>query len=183
MKPGLKANKVVKVVRRKTYTRIIHGSYAGAKQGEGWKEWRNLGKAVKIRDSYTCRKCKRTLAQLKALGLWLEVDHIRPVSRGGTDTMQNLWCLCNMCHSRRGAAGHTGLKQRQDTYADKAKGKSKKNTSKPSSKSPNKPNTTKAHKNGNSKTPATATSSKNSVSRHGSGSSGRTSGYRIGDYS
>lgn len=43
------------------------------------------------RDLYRCRLCKAT-------GVRLEVDHIVPVARGGTDSLDNLQTLCIACN-------------------------------------------------------------------------------------
>ena len=65
--------------------------------------WQHLSEQVKIRDGYRCRKCGRT----KATGArWLEADHIVPVSRGGRTVLFNLWCLCDLCHSKRPFHNH-----------------------------------------------------------------------------
>ena len=47
------------------------------------------------RDLYTCKVCNRT-------GVPLEVDHIVPVSRGGSDRMENLRTLCQDCNRGKG---------------------------------------------------------------------------------
>ncbi len=43
------------------------------------------------RDLFTCRICKRS-------GVPIEVDHIIPVSRGGSDLIENLQTLCIPCN-------------------------------------------------------------------------------------
>jgi 5-methylcytosine-specific restriction endonuclease McrA len=48
------------------------------------------------RDLYTCRICRRS-------GVELALDHIIPVSRGGSDAMDNLQVLCVICN--QGKAG------------------------------------------------------------------------------
>jgi predicted restriction endonuclease len=45
------------------------------------------------RDGYQCRLCGRTAKETK-----LEVDHITPVAKGGTDSLNNLWTLCIDCN-------------------------------------------------------------------------------------
>jgi len=45
------------------------------------------------RDGYRCRLCGRTAKETK-----LEVDHITPVAKGGTDSLNNLWTLCIDCN-------------------------------------------------------------------------------------
>jgi hypothetical protein len=43
------------------------------------------------RDKYRCRICKAT-------GVELEVDHINPVAKGGSDALDNLQTLCFSCN-------------------------------------------------------------------------------------
>jgi len=45
------------------------------------------------RDGYRCRLCGRTAKETK-----LEVDHIKPIAKGGTDSLNNLWTLCIDCN-------------------------------------------------------------------------------------
>lgn len=45
------------------------------------------------RDGYRCRLCGRTAKETK-----LEVDHIKPVAKEGTDSLNNLWTLCIDCN-------------------------------------------------------------------------------------
>jgi len=50
------------------------------------------------RDLYRCRMCGRS-------GVEIEVDHIVPVCKGGTDRLDNLQTLCRKCN--RGKGGET----------------------------------------------------------------------------
>lgn len=45
------------------------------------------------RDNFRCCICGRTAKETK-----LEVDHKIPVSKGGTDSLDNLWTLCIDCN-------------------------------------------------------------------------------------
>jgi hypothetical protein len=49
------------------------------------------------RDGYRCRKCGATGAEAD-----LTIDHIKPVSLGGTNAEPNLQTLCRSCNSRKG---------------------------------------------------------------------------------
>jgi hypothetical protein len=51
------------------------------------------------RDKYTCQACGATPHD----GATLEIDHIQPFSKGGTDDLDNLQVLCRECNSGKGA--------------------------------------------------------------------------------
>jgi hypothetical protein len=57
------------------------------------------------RDNYTCRVCGRSPAITP--GLELEVDHVEPFSKGGTDALANYQTLCQRCN--RGKGDHASL--------------------------------------------------------------------------
>jgi 5-methylcytosine-specific restriction endonuclease McrA len=63
-------------------------------------DWMKLRAAVIARDGGKCRKCGSTEH--------LQVDHIRPVAKGGLSVMRNLWTLCAYHHSLR--PGHKQAK-------------------------------------------------------------------------
>ena len=46
------------------------------------------------RDNYTCQMCGKTVRD----GVKLEVDHIHPFSKGGSDDISNLRTLCQECN-------------------------------------------------------------------------------------
>ena len=50
------------------------------------------------RDGFTCQYCGRKVPQVE-----LEVDHILPVTAGGSDSLDNLWAACIDCNT--GKAG------------------------------------------------------------------------------
>ena len=59
--------------------------------------WKTSGK---------CRCCGKQLVREhygkdNLDGAW-EVDHAIPVSRGGTDNIENLWPMCPECNQRKG---------------------------------------------------------------------------------
>ncbi len=62
-------------------------SYSFVRPGKWW--------AVLARDKWKCLSCGRTSRED---GATLEVDHIVPRSKGGTDEMDNLQTLCKKCN-------------------------------------------------------------------------------------
>ncbi|MCY1533414.1 HNH endonuclease [compost metagenome] len=60
-------------------------------QGRGGRPWRRKRDAVLLRDQYTCQVCDKVTDEL-------EVDHITPLARGGSDDMSNLRAICVPCH-------------------------------------------------------------------------------------
>lgn len=54
---------------------------------------RSLRHEVFKRDKYKCKECGATKEETS-----LEIDHILPVSRGGTDELDNLQTLCKECN-------------------------------------------------------------------------------------
>lgn len=55
-----------------------------------------LREKIKNRDNYTCQNC--SLSTREEPNLLLEIDHIMPVSKGGTTTEKNLQTLCWKCN-------------------------------------------------------------------------------------
>lgn len=76
-------------------------------QGRGGRPWRRRRAFVLKRDGYVCRceECTRLGRLLPAD----EVDHIVPLSQGGTDDDDNLQAINRECHkaktAREAAAG------------------------------------------------------------------------------
>jgi len=58
---------------------------------------------VRAQSSDRCGYCRSP--QKHVLGL-LEIDHIIPQARGGTDDEENLWLACRMCNGFKGAQTH-----------------------------------------------------------------------------
>ena len=57
------------------------------------RAWERKRQKVFIRDGFTCRICKQAKA--------CEVDHIRPLAKGGTDDLNNLQSVCIPCHKQK----------------------------------------------------------------------------------
>lgn len=64
----------------------------GAKGKHTLQEW----EALKKKYNYSCPKCKR-----KELIIKLTRDHIIPISKGGTNYIDNIQPLCGSCNSRK----------------------------------------------------------------------------------
>lgn len=60
-----------------------------------------LREFIKERDHYTCRKCGASTK--KEPNLLLEIDHIKPLAKGGETTEENLQTLCWRCNRKKGA--------------------------------------------------------------------------------
>lgn len=82
---------IVRTHRQKSVARIIRTDYG--------INWRAQSDTVKLRDKHTCQKCGRRKTDLK-VGECLEVHHIVPLSRGGTNSRLNLHTLCSTCHKK-----------------------------------------------------------------------------------
>ncbi|MFN8372091.1 MAG: HNH endonuclease [Anaerolineae bacterium] len=52
---------------------------------------------------YRCGYCQ---AQQQYLNLTLEIEHIQPQAKGGTDEETNLWIACRACNSHKGEQTH-----------------------------------------------------------------------------
>ncbi len=61
---------------------------------------RTLNEKIRLqvlkRDNYKCQKCGRSPATHREL--FLHVDHIKPFSKGGGNSLDNLQTLCNKCN-------------------------------------------------------------------------------------
>lgn len=59
----------------------------------GRRDWRTTRARILTRDAYRCHWCPNPATQ---------VDHLTPVSRGGTDHHTNLVASCASCNATRG---------------------------------------------------------------------------------
>lgn len=76
------------------------GATTGERESTVWMEEarpipRDVRKAVLDRDEYICRYCGHRSQTI-------EVDHVIPVSKGGTSTPDNLVTACRDCNRRKG---------------------------------------------------------------------------------
>lgn len=51
------------------------------------------------RDQFTCRSCG-----ISGVGVQLEIDHVVPLARGGSNAETNYQTLCRACNSAKGAS-------------------------------------------------------------------------------
>jgi hypothetical protein len=62
------------------------------------REWWPLRRAVFERDNWTCAYCSKTFAPYAS---GITADHIVPLSRGGSNEMDNLTACCLPCNSSK----------------------------------------------------------------------------------
>ena len=60
---------------------------------------REVKRLVYERDNFTCKICG--IQNGKGKDVPMEIDHIIPVTKGGTDTMGNLQVLCKKCNIKK----------------------------------------------------------------------------------
>ena len=63
-------------------------------------EWAARREKALKRDGYLCQQC----LEIGRVVIAKEVDHITPVSKGGTDEYSNLVSLCSICHKSKSKA-------------------------------------------------------------------------------
>lgn len=68
--------------------------------------WRQIRKAILLRDLYTCQACGGMIGLVKGDA---HVDHKLARHKGGTDDESNLQALCSQCHSRKTVAESGGF--------------------------------------------------------------------------
>jgi 5-methylcytosine-specific restriction endonuclease McrA len=69
-----------------------HLASPGAPESPYPDNWNELSESVKHRDGHKCTDCG-------ASGVELHVHHVIPLSKGGTNDLDNLTTLCRQCHS------------------------------------------------------------------------------------
>lgn len=84
---------LVQLKRKRTEIRRPAQMIRAELKSDGDLRWR-----IFARDNYTCQRCGATGASAE-----LTIDHITPVSLGGTNAEANLQALCRSCNSRKGA--------------------------------------------------------------------------------
>lgn len=77
--------------------------------------YENVKQYVRERDKYTCQLCKKSTINKVVL----EVHHIIPRSKGGTDKPSNLICLCHNCHRNKVHSNNNDNKYFKDLQSKK----------------------------------------------------------------
>lgn len=81
------------IFKRRFYSRTRESKERGAHGKHSFVEWTDLKKRL----NYQCQICKRFEPEIK-----LTIDHIVPISRGGTNHIENIQPLCQSCNSKKG---------------------------------------------------------------------------------
>lgn len=68
-------------------------------KGRGGRPWRRRRDLVLTRDRYLCQPCFAQGRYTEAT----EVDHVVSLSKGGTDSFDNLQAICSECHRAKTA--------------------------------------------------------------------------------
>ena len=86
----------------KKYTDQIYCSQHCSRTHVKFKDNANLRHRIKIlsRDNYTCQYCGRS--PRKEDDVILEIDHILPKAKGGSDDLNNLITSCSFCNQGKG---------------------------------------------------------------------------------
>ena len=79
----------------------VKGAELKRRRAESLKVLRKLAPKIKERDNNTCRECG------KQDSTDCTIDHIRPISFGGTDKETNLRILCGLCNSQKNNRPYT----------------------------------------------------------------------------
>jgi hypothetical protein len=88
---GGKRPKTLELAERDSYWTEHAKLYPGGSASSA--EWKWTRDAILTRDGHACCICRSTET--------LHIDHIQPLSRGGTNAWTNLWTLCKLCHEAK----------------------------------------------------------------------------------
>ncbi|QJT71054.1 hypothetical protein GR11A_00016 [Vibrio phage vB_VcorM_GR11A] len=127
-KSGVRVNNGRPRISRSGVVKVKRATYGGGSTKSD--EWKLIRNKVLKRDGYRCTRCGRHKSELK-FGESLQVDHIKQVSRGGTDSLGNLRTLCApKCHGSLFLHDHIrkreSTKKNKKLNSDKAKRKAAK---------------------------------------------------------
>lgn len=89
----------------KNYVSWIKNARNRMKRSNGGSHTFGEWETLKAQYDWTCPCCKRKEPEIK-----LTEDHIIPVSRGGSDNIENIQPLCQSCNTKKGAKSTNFLK-------------------------------------------------------------------------
>lgn len=71
------------------------------------------------RDNYICQYCQKD--GLASFDNWmlLEVDHMKPQDKGGTDEEKNLVTCCRVCNMLKGSADCNSIQEAKERIAER----------------------------------------------------------------
>jgi HNH endonuclease len=88
----------------KTFSKFINPIFWCKLQLPPRRKYRGVYPLLKLkvlkRDKYKCKICNNSPALNSHIKL--EIDHIIPFSKGGSDKIDNLQVLCNICNHKKG---------------------------------------------------------------------------------
>lgn len=68
------------------------------------KRWpKKLRARIFRRDNYTCKGCGKQFDHSDWKGKGLTIDHVIPVSKGGSNRDHNLQTMCSDCNHKKGS--------------------------------------------------------------------------------
>lgn len=100
MRIGPKINIGRSPVNRKPTKLYTLARQTGASPYGSKENWKKLGKACKQKAKYICSGCGENFSKRRHL---LHPHHKVSVFKGGSNTLDNLVCLCKDCHEKEHA--------------------------------------------------------------------------------
>lgn len=90
-------NMVTEIIERLKVKRYDEEIWSSLTKVERSKVTKELKDKIFKRDGYKCQICHRSINEVK-----LEIDHIKPISKGGLSVESNLQTLCHECNVSKG---------------------------------------------------------------------------------
>ena len=84
------------ISKTKGYGNFYKQRYKARKRGANGYHTQGEWEILKAQYNWTCPFCKRKEPEIK-----LEQDHVIPLSRGGSDNIENIQPLCRSCNAKK----------------------------------------------------------------------------------